>query len=251
MKVQTLLLPAIIFLSCNNNQAKNDNTITQIKVDTITSSIKSKLPDTLKNVAVITDSAKRFEVDDFPVTNEMLTCNDNSSTCEVKYKELVSFDKIWFTNDTLKQTLVFEMYTDKFRVAAFLFDNKNITADLIKTIEFNTADGDVAPDKLKSAYFKNFIPLARKINSAYFKSNKGFKLGDPKEKFIRVYGKPDNIETVQGIEEYYWEFIGELLYDGKKDLKNKPLAKDNFGHQVTMFFKNNKLIAFILHNDIP
>ena len=53
---------------------------------------------------------------------------------------------------------------------------------------------------------------------------------------------------VEGLE---WNFIGDNLYDDKTGLKGKQLAKDSFGCQVVMYFKNGKLIEKILSNDIP
>lgn len=53
------------------------------------------------------------------------------------------------------------------------------------------------------------------------------------------------------VEKLEWEFIGDESYDRKSDLKGKTLAKDSFGHQIIMYFKKDKLIGLILHNDIP
>lgn len=77
-----------------------------------------------------------------------------------------------------------------------------------------------------------------KINSKYFTSDKGLRLGDNKEKILKIYGQPDKRTTSKGIEVLEWNFVGDLLYDGKEDLKGKPLAKDNYGHQAYLLFKN-------------
>jgi hypothetical protein len=50
---------------------------------------------------------------------------------------------------------------------------------------------------------------------------------------------------------YLWDFTGDVFSSANKPIKNKPYAKDSFGYQVKMFFKNDILIAMFLHNDIP
>jgi len=46
--------------------------------------------------------------------------------------------------------------------------------------------------------------------------------------------------------------VGDIyFYDRKIDLKGKPLAEHSFGHILTMFFREDKLIGIILENEIP
>ncbi len=76
-------------------------------------------------------------------------------------------------------------------------------------------------------------------------------MGTKKQKAIDVYGKPDKESMNADFEKLEWEFIGDIFYDGKTDLKGKPLAKESFGHQIIMYFKNGKLVGQILLNAIP
>ncbi|MDZ7615201.1 MAG: hypothetical protein U5K51_17010 [Flavobacteriaceae bacterium] len=76
------------------------------------------------------------------------------------------------------------------------------------------------------------------------------KLNDTQTKAIDNSGKPDKQSISNKIEKFEWEFVGDTFYDGKTNLKGKPLAKDSFGHQIVMYFKNGKLIGQVLHNDI-
>ena len=35
------------------------------------------------------------------------------------------------------------------------------------------------------------------------------------------------------------------------ELATKPLAKNSFGHSILMYFRENKLVAHVLINEIP
>src|ERR1700704_2405435 len=122
--LQAILLILIIGLySCGANETKIAAIKSNPGPDTTKSINKIRSVDTSREANSFIDSFPRFEVDDYPITQNMLTCSDHSSACEIKYGDIVSLDKIWFTNDALKQSLVFEMYTDGFRNAIFHFDN--------------------------------------------------------------------------------------------------------------------------------
>src|SRR5882757_11314867 len=87
-----------------------------------------------------------FTVDDFPVTNKMFGHCDG---CEVKSGPIRSSDKVWFSNGELRQTLVFELYTDDFRNEIFLFSDDDIPAPLIDSMELHGSDGNLADNKQK------------------------------------------------------------------------------------------------------
>jgi hypothetical protein len=199
-----------------------------------------------------TDSIKRIIVDDYPVTDEMLDDKktDNSSYLR-KSGEVQSREKFWFTNNTLGQTLVFELYTDKHRLLTYHFLNNKIPNELIDILELHTTEGDIAPFTIKKKSLPGFIKTAININTSFFITNKGIKLGDSKKKVLMIYGKPDIDSSGGNIECLVWSYTGDILYDGKVDLEGKPLAKDNYGHQAIMYFEKNTLIGIILHNEIP
>jgi len=205
-----------------------------------------------ETVASIADTVKRFSVDDYPVTDDMLDDKtSNNSSYPKQSGGIHSFDKAWFTNDTFQETAVFEMYTDKHRLVTFHFYNDDIPDALIHRMELHV-NGELASFEQKKKNFKGFMNLATKIDSKYFTTYKGFKLGDSKNKALKVYGKPDSVSTKDGVEKLYWDFFGDVaLYDNTFHPAGKPLAKNSFGHQITMFFRNNKLIGLIFHNDIP
>ena len=76
-------------------------------------------------------------------------------------------------------------------------------------------------------------------------------MGDHKSKALTIYGSPDEKTVNKGVEKLVWHYVGDLLYDGKENLKGKPLAKYNYGHYATLYFKEGHLIAQILYNEIP
>lgn len=200
----------------------------------------------------ISDTIKKFVVDDYPVTNEMLgEGTGQNSRNEKQSGQLLSHDKVWFGNDTLKQTLVFELYTDYHRLAIYHFLDNDIPTDIISIMELHISGGKLASEEQKLEDFDGFLKQTEKINSSYFVSNKGFRLGCIKQKAIEVYGNPDKQTNTAGLERLEWNFIGDEFYDDKIDLKGKPIAENSFGYQVIMYFRNGKLIGQILVNEIP
>jgi hypothetical protein len=195
-------------------------------------------------------TGKKIIPDDYPVTDAMLGRDVNQDAREIKSGDVYSIDKVWFRNDSLKQILVFELYTDQFRNMIFHFKTDDIPKELINTMELHTEDRDTANQKAKEKTFYGFTRLAKPLAKNYFRTNKGFKLDNSKDKAIKMYGKADKISKRDGVETYEWDYIGDSFYDAKKDI-GKKIAVNSYGHQVIMFFRNNKLIGIIFHNDIP
>jgi hypothetical protein len=237
-KALTFILTLGLF-SCNG---KTENTST--KTENILSDIKVPV--------AIPDTIMKFVVDDYPVSNEMFADKtSNNSSYKKQSGQTFSYDKKWFRNHTLKQILVFELYTDYHRLLIYKFLENDIPNDLIKRIELHLDNGKLATDEQKLKDFDGFLKQATKINSTYFITYKGFRLGDTKQKSIDIYGNPNKQTTTDGIERLEWIFIGENSSDNKADLKGKSIAVNSFGHQIIMYFRNGKLIGQILHNEIP
>ena len=183
----------------------------------------------------ISDTIARFSVDDYPVRNEMF------------------FEKInpWFRNDTLKQALAFDLYTDHHRMYTYHFYENDVPSELLTTMKRNFLGGESANGKINSEYLKKNLDQSIKISSHYFTTNKGIRLGDTKRKAIGIYGEPDEKTISNQVEKFEWNFFGETNYNGKTELKNKLLAEHSFGHQIVMYFKNDKLVGQILYNAVP
>lgn len=257
MRKLTFIL-LIVLVSCStrhHDSQKNQVVSTDKNNDTIKHNTES---------IELADSIKTFAVDDYPVTNEMFSdlYKDNEAL-KIKSGQIFSLDKAWFTNDTLNQTLVFELYTDYHRLMIFHFQNTDIPTGIIKRMELDISKSkfdnvfDTASYQQKETFFKVFIKSSKLIDQIYFTTNKGFKLSDSKEKVIKFYGKPDKVNMDNGIECCEWDFygeynlVGEFASNEKIDLKGKPVAKSSFGHHLIMYFRNNVLIGLIMRNDIP
>jgi hypothetical protein len=215
------------------------------------------IPDSITDKNVI-DDIKRdaiqdsllFVVDDYPVTNEMLAHSSNKNLI-IKIGDTFSNDRIWFGNKSIKQTLVFELYADYHRMMTYHFYSENVPSELIKEMAFWVKSGDYASDEQIIKDFPGFIEQAKDIKSVYFRSKKGFKLGDLKQNAINIYGQSYKNHESDGIEVLEWDFIGDEAIDTKADIKGKRIAKDSFGHHIVMYFKEGKLVGQILINDIP
>ena len=188
---------------------------------------------------------KKFIPDDYSISDSLIYANSYNRTSG----EIVDPEGSWFINDKIKEIIVFILYTDYYHNIIYHFRQNDVPKTLIKRMELQTKGG-LASETMKQKYFKGFFNAAKPLQLKFFKTNKGFRLGDLKEKVIMVYGKPDKISKENNLEIYEWDYIGDTFFDPKKD-KGKKIAKNSYGHQAIIFFRNNKLIGLILHNDIP
>ena len=247
---KTTLFISLALLSCKNDWKRDS--VNNAHIDSAFSESLTVNPEH-QSAINISDSIKRFVVDDYPVTFEMIKKQnvDNYSSYSKTSGKTKSIDKVWFSNNTLKQTLIFELYTDGHRLVTYHFNNNDIPLDVIERIELHNFDGKLANKQQELIDFKGFLSQSALIDRKYFITNKGLKLGDHKYKALEIYGPPDKKTVHNGVEKLDWHFVGDFVYDGKVNLKGRPLAKDNYGHQAYLFFKKEKLIGQILHNDIP
>ena len=235
-----------------------DSVLTEVKVKVESEKI---VIDSLETTMI--DSLETFIVDGYNVTDEMLASNSKGQSFKFKIGELYSLEKAWFKNDTLNQTLVFELYTDYHRLYTYLFSNENIPSEIIKDIGLSVAKGkyenifESASIEQTEKHFDNFIEASENINQSYFTTIKGFKLGDSKNKAIQFYGEPDSAIVQDRVERLEWNFLGEYAFVGDfaiktvSDAKGKLIAKDSFGHKINMYFMDNSLVAIVFENDIP
>jgi hypothetical protein len=243
---------AIVFLCCACNNSKPNTPIEKVNVniDTVIKPLaqKPKQHSPIK----IPDSIQRWVVDDYPISENMFGKQGHNGIITEKYSgQTIAHDQVWFKNNALKQIIIFELYTDDHRMVTFHFYSNEPPTELLERMELHAANGEFATEQQKRKDFGGFVKQANAINANYFTSNKEFKLGDTKQKALRIYGKPTKITLHKGIEKLEWAFIGDIMYDGSILRKGQRMAFNSFGHQATLYFKNGKLIGLILHNDIP
>ena len=188
---------------------------------------------------------KPYVADNFPVSDKMF--GKARANRPVITPHLRSENTAWFTNDSLKQTLMFILSSDNDRLYTAGFDNNNLPDEFILRNDLSDENNYHSSGEHSLQYFSEFFNKAKKIDSKYFTSNMGFKIGDVKEKAIDRYGKPDSIKTADGFEKYYWNPVAAQVT--KQHVPEKDLIIiDEKKQFIEMYFKNNKLVVLIFDN---
>ena len=197
------------------------------------------------------DSIKTFEVDDFPISEAMI----RKEPTTIESNNLKAFDQIWFKNKNSNQILIYNLYTDFHKINIFLFDENHINDSILSYIHLNRMNGDLASLEEKKIALNNFIEKAKELDESFFESNKKIKLGTSKKNAVSIYNQPEIQNKYSDFEILKWEYYGDEYlkeYPEEINLNNhKIIAKNSFGHRIEMIFKENKLIAMNLFNDIP
>lgn len=189
--------------------------------------------------------------DDYPVSNKMLKDFHGEKNVDGVY----SFSKAWFKNNDLKEALIIDLYTDYHRLAIYHCKTDFLLNDLIKNVELhsevNNNSYDLADEDKKLQVFKTFFDKAQQIDKSYFTTKQGLKLGLDKNVILKKYSKPDSISTIDNIEKIEWNYKGDYYLEETGESPTGIIAKDSFGYQMIMYFKNDKLVGLIIKNDIP
>lgn len=74
------------------------------------------------------EMVKPFFADNYPVTEKML--GKPTANRPVVTAHLRSENTAWFTNDSLKQTLMFILFSDNSRIVTACFDNDNVPTEV-------------------------------------------------------------------------------------------------------------------------
>lgn len=242
MKCFSLLIIAGGISACNSNLVEEKHALSNstIQKKTIVHQDENYKYWELRSTA---DSVRLFYVDDYPIRNAEFKENLR----EIASGELISHDKVWFQNDSIHQSLIFELYTDYHRLATYCFDNNDIPTQLLERLELHTNTGKIASIDQKKSSVNEFIEESKTIERNKFNSRNKVFIGASKKSIIELYGDPSKIEHNGDLLILEWEFSGDM----EDKIDSKMIARDSFGHTVTMFFRNNFLIAQILFNDIP
>jgi hypothetical protein len=192
-----------------------------------------------------------FETDDYPVTDNMLRRFFKLNPDGQKSLDKSISPYAWFSNDTLKQSLLFNLGTDYYRTEMFDFFNADIPKDMIDKMELGPDMEDIYSEVSKIQVLPGFIHKAKKINQSYFISDKGFRLGDSLKTILAVYGKPDSIRIEEdSIIKYDWDFAGPA-FSNKGYIKGEREHKNGWGNQTMMYFRKSRLIAVDIENYMP
>ena len=161
--------PIILFVfalltGCDNKSEEKSSTNTFGKDGFTTLIKKSKTDSEIK----IPGSIKTFQVDHYPVSDQMLSQqrSDEHATFKLKSGKTIAFDKVWFSNDSTKQVLVLELYTDYHRLETFHFYSNDIPEDLIEKMTLHTDEGELSEEYQKRRDFNGFVHQSKKISSS-------------------------------------------------------------------------------------
>ncbi len=199
---------------------------------------------------IFLSDAQIIKIDTYPVSKEMLKDNINSNNIGDVY----TLDQVWFTNDTLNETIIFELDTDYHRFITYHFKNDQIPTSILKEIVIYTKDGKSSnipiSDSLKTNYLPKLVGSSTKIDSKYFLSELGHYLGENKDLSMELYGKPNSISKIDEYKILRWNFEADPNYIGSES-KIQRYALGSFGYELTMIYVNGKLIGRIIMDDIP
>lgn len=254
----TFLFVLIGIIACQNQETKSHSKQDIIPKDSIQKTINttSSLVSTHDSISKEgnKDSLRFFYVDDYNIDDNWLLYDTIVNKSGDVYSQFIN----WFSNDTLKQTMVFE-HVSGTRVFISCFLNDEIPNEIIERMSLSCkmeyGGFSCASFEQKKLSMKGFIGSAKRISQILFITKKGISLGQEKSKAIQVYGKPDKIQSIGTFEKYQWSFIGDWILkiypDSIPQSYEKPFALNSWGHEVVMYFKDEKLKALILKNQIP
>ncbi len=206
----------------------------------------------VQKIEIPKDTLPSITGDDYPITDEMIKSVTGNSFYRLKSGNTFAGDKVWFRNDSLGQVIMIELYTDMHRFVTCHFYADDIPEEVMERIDLQTESGDVASDDQKRKDFPGFVKQAKATEASYFTSKKGFQLGtELRQKVEAIYGKPDQRILLNDREILEWEFQGDQLYDGTTPLNGKPLLRNSYGYKVMMVFRDNRIVAQVIVNEIP
>jgi hypothetical protein len=204
-------------------------------------------------LSAISESGAQITVDDYPVTDNMFKVEFASRP--LKIGQAISQEYWWFKNDSLHESLIFNLAADLFRYKIFHFKNDDIPDGLIHEIDLQRLYPKKGymrlQDSAKARYLPMFIDQATNIGAQYFTSQKGLKLGMNRQKAEIIYGVPDTMFTSNDYKVLSWKFPPDPKFNKLKPVQESIYAENSFGYNVTMYFKDEELVGMILVNDIP
>jgi hypothetical protein len=178
---------------------------------------------------LLTDSSKVIISKKYGGILDDYTITDNMFDKQTTTSNQIETNSNWFVNDTINQTLVFELYSDNHRMYTFHFMNDKIDNYLIESLPFSI-DKELKNKNEKIAIaIPTFIKTAKRVNKTYFITKNGLFLGQQKSEVLTNRGTPNSIMTMGNIEKYSWGI---------------PT------NRIEMYFEKERLIAIFIYRDL-
>lgn len=208
-----------------------------------------KKPSVLDSLKRPSDSFRRMEPDFFEIPDQLLAYPGKDGYVIV-YDDVQAIDEVWLRNDALGMVLIAGMYTDGF-ITGYTCFYKQAVPDLILSELELIQNGEMAQLAEKRRALKGIMDQAKPAANTSFTSKKGFRLGERnKQLAMRTYGRPDSVVQNNGYEICHWHFEGDMPRLGVPQT-SRPLARNSYGFSVKLIYRNERLIAMHLGNEIP
>lgn len=199
--------------------------------------IKKLQNDFLPDYSDLYLSHKIIPRDDFYISDEIINVNRTKNS-----------EYIHFSNNKLKQSLLLQLYTDNFRLHYILFKDDDIPKDLQKEISNYNVNESTVDNKNGNQTEKRI-----EINKNLFTTIYGIGLGDRLDQILAYKDSADSIyKSEDGIIRYEWNHEGDAEGTITGKTKNgRPRVKNSFGQKIVMYFRDEKLLALTMDNEIP
>lgn len=151
----------------------------------------------------------------------------------------ISVDRtVWFTNDTLRETLVYEIFRKDRKLFIYHFMNKFLPeAMLNQMVFFDTAAQTYATLEQKQAAIPELVKQAQRLPASFFSTSRNLHMGDALQKVIAAYGNPQRITTYtydNNVKAYEWSFDIRTA-EGESSMQ-----------EITLYFRKDKLVAALI-----
>lgn len=186
------------------------------------------------------------EVDDHPITNDMLAEAYDSTESQ----DCHTWSERWFVSDSSDQALAMRVVTDHHRLRMVHFEVGNIPDLVIKTIDLYKHRKPM-PQNERPGCIQQLLETAQRIPSTHFITKKGLRLGMSSQEAVGRFGDPNKTGTTLEGELYIWDFVGEHALDYRKAEKPDVYAENSWGYHVKILFGKERAIVIILSDDIP
>jgi|GEM_PF-2725800 len=185
-------------------------------------------------------------VDDLKISNETLSLIENVQGI------IYVWGHLFFKNKDNNEIIALRLYTDYHKLEVLIFPKNNIPERLIEHYDFHYKHKQIK--KRPIAYIEERIKNAFEIESKYFVTKKGIKLGMNAKKVMQIYGVPDVVEIIsvrpQKRVRYKWHVFGD--YEKFEEIpKEKSCKEAGEGYDSFLEFLNGKVNLIYFGYEAP